>query len=184
MADGKMKQATLALCGVTKSVVTNRGKWYRVELPEVVEDKESNLVQVECVVCSQSWHVQRERGPAGVHAVRPSADQRASHCGRPMLGHVTMGVAVATLTAQVAGQLFDAEAPEPFFDSHPMRLLQSSGNSSVIVDASPSPEASPAPGTIAACTDQGCSYDSVSTCLKRYQANVMIAIDLTDLSTM
>ena len=43
MADSKMKQATLAFCGVTKSVVTNRGRLYKVELPEVVEDKESKF---------------------------------------------------------------------------------------------------------------------------------------------
>ena len=55
MADSKMKQATLAFCGVTKSVVTNRGKLYKVELPEVVEDKESKVVQVKCVVCSQGF---------------------------------------------------------------------------------------------------------------------------------
>ena len=50
-----MKQATLAFCGVTKSLVTNRGRLYKVELPDVVEDKESNWVQVECVVCSQGF---------------------------------------------------------------------------------------------------------------------------------
>ena len=55
MADSKMKQATLAFCGVTKSVVTNRGRLYKVELPEVVEDKESKVVQVKCVVCSQGF---------------------------------------------------------------------------------------------------------------------------------
>ena len=55
MADSKMKQATSAFCGVTKSVVTNRGRLYKVELPEVVEDKESKVVQVKCVVCSQGF---------------------------------------------------------------------------------------------------------------------------------
>ena len=43
------------LFGVTKSVVINRGRLYKVELPEVVEDKENKVVQVKCVVCSQGF---------------------------------------------------------------------------------------------------------------------------------
>ena len=48
---GKEKQATLAFCGFTKSVVTKSGKLYQVNLPEVVDEENKHQQQIECSIC-------------------------------------------------------------------------------------------------------------------------------------
>ena len=52
---GKEKQATLAFCGFTKSVVTKSGKLYQVNLPEVVDEENKHQQQIECSICKQRF---------------------------------------------------------------------------------------------------------------------------------
>ena len=70
-----------------------------------------------------------------------------------MPGGMLVLVALVLLSATTEGQLFDAEAPEPTFDRHLSRLLQSS--TIVLPDPSPSPDA----GT--ATCENTCNFRSV-----------------------
>ena len=52
---GTERQVTLAFCRFTKSVVMKRGKLYRVNIPEVVDEEHKHLQQVDCTICKQRF---------------------------------------------------------------------------------------------------------------------------------